>query len=123
MQTELQAEYPQHGFNIIGINQPSNQGQGGEALVAAISTLPMVQDDATANVWPNWGAVWRDIKILDRQNEVFYTYNLTQNSLAPGNGLCSDMSYFDQPSCEGAGFVWTENYDHLKQKFIDAATQ
>ncbi len=35
-----------------------------------------------ANAWTNWGAVWRDLYILDRTNHVTAVYNLTTYSLA-----------------------------------------
>lgn len=123
MQTELQSEHPELNIHILGINQPENIGQGGEALVAAISSLPMVQDDSTANIWPSWGGIWRDVYILDRQNEVLHLFNLTQHNLAPGHGFCSNTLYIDQVSCENSGAVWNLNYDYLKQLFIDAASR
>ena len=119
MESELQAS----GYNIsiLGINQPGNEN--GEALIASVSTLPVVQDDSVANVWPSWGATWRDVRILNKENELVYVYNLTQNNLAPGNGFCSDLAYFDQSTCQDAGFVWTSNYDFLKQLFMLASVQ
>ena len=39
-----------------------------------------------ANAWTNWGAVWRDLYILDRTNHVTAVYNLTTYNLSvPAN--------------------------------------
>lgn len=98
MQTELAAEYPNLPIHIIGINQIG--AETGMTDVALMSTLPVVNDDTNENVWTDWGAQWRDVKILNANNEIVTTYNLTTYNLA------------DQA-----------NYDALKQLFIDAATQ
>jgi hypothetical protein len=96
MQAELQIEHPD--IHILGINMIGAEGGMGE--VSLISTLPVVNDDTVVHVWQDWGAVWRDVIILNRANEPIYTYNLTTYNLA-------------DPT----------NYATLKQMFIDAATQ
>ena len=121
MHAELQAEYPSLNIPILGINMMNTEA--GMASVSLISNLPVVQDDANVNVWSDWGAVWRDVMILNRENEVIHTFNLTQHSLAPGNGFCTDGASFTQADCEGLGETWHVNYTYLKQLFIDAATQ
>ena len=98
MQAELNAEYPNIPIHIIGINQIG--AETGMTDVALISTLPVVNDDSNEDIWTDWGAQWRDVHILNAQNEVVSTYNLTTYNL-------SDAA----------------NYDALKQLFIDAATQ
>lgn len=42
----------------------------------------MVQDDATALVWDNWGAEWRDTYVLDQDNVVIEIFNLTDYDLS-----------------------------------------
>lgn len=59
----------------------------------------MVQDDAVANVWTNWGATWRDVYVLDPDNVVHSVYNLTTYNL-------SDPA----------------NYEALYDLFVDAGT-
>lgn len=98
MQAELSAEYPNIPIHIIGINQIG--AEAGMPDVALISTLPVVNDDQTEDVWTDWGAQWRDVHILNPNNEVVSTYNLTTYNL-------SDPT----------------NYATLKQLFVDAATQ
>lgn len=68
-----------HHVNAIGYDS------GLDAL-AAVSDLPILQDDATADVWNQWGAVWRDVYVLDADNEVYAVYNLTTYDLSdPAN--------------------------------------
>lgn len=58
----------------------------GNATLFGVTTLPVVQDDLVANAWTNWGAVWRDLYILDRTNHVTAVYNLTTYNLGdPAN--------------------------------------
>ena len=50
--------------------------------------LPWLQDvdsdgDGRSDVWANsWPFEWRDVVIVDRDNTVIETYNLTNNNLA-----------------------------------------
>ena len=111
MQAELQTEYPQYDIHILAINQIGNGSGTGPTEVSQISTLSMVQDDSVVDIWNSWhalapspsthsGAPWRDIQILDQQNEIIHTFSLTLNNL-------SDPI----------------NYAALKQLFLDAATE
>jgi hypothetical protein len=121
MHAELQTEYPNLNIPILAINMIGTEP--GVEDVALISNLPIVQDDASLTIWDNWGGIWRDVKILNAQNEVIHTFNLTQHNLAPGNGFCTDSVSMTQSSCEGLGETWFGNYEYLKQLFVDAATQ
>ena len=48
--------------------------------------MPFLQDDSTARVWVNWGARWRDVIIVDPDNHVVETYNLSDHDLGdPAN--------------------------------------
>lgn len=47
-----------------------------------ISTLPALQDDTTANVWTNWGVTYRDVYVVDENNEVSAVFNLTTYDLS-----------------------------------------
>ena len=109
MQAELEIEYPQYDIQILAVNQTGNSG--GEALVASLGDLPVVQDNSTVSIWDTWhamtpnpstnaGAPWRDIHILNPDSEIISTYNLTVYNLQN-----------------------TQNYDTLKQMFVDAASQ
>ena len=41
----------------------------------------MLQDDNWSLAWDNWGATWRDVMVLDGENEIVGIMNLTGNSL------------------------------------------
>ena len=109
MQAELEVEYPQYDIQILAVNQIGNSS--GASLVGGSGDLPMVQNNTTDDIWNTWhalapnpsthsGAPYRDVHILNTQNEIVYTYSLTLNNLSN-----------------------SQNYDTLKQMFVDAATQ
>ena len=109
MQDELETEYPQYDIQILAINQIGNGS--GAALVGSLGDLPMVEDNSSDDIWNTWhamapnpsthsGAPWRDVHILNSQNEIVYTYSLTLNNLSN-----------------------PQNFATLKQMFVDAATQ
>lgn len=96
MQQELLAERPELQISIIAVNEMGYDA--GNSLVPDISSLPMVQNDSIAQVWSNWGAVWRDVIVLDQENRPVATFNLTTYNLAT-----------------------TENYDLVKAELIRIA--
>ena len=96
MQTELEQNHPQLDIKLFGINMIGTGA--GTASFTTSHTLPMVQDDYTLEIWSDWGAQWRDVYVLNENNELVLIYNLTQYSLADIN-----------------------NYNTLKQHLIDAA--
>ena len=97
MQDELESAYPNLDIDLFAINM-SGAGSGISYFTAS-QHLPVVQDDSILQIWSIWGGVWRDVFILDQNNVLVHTYNLTQYSL-------SDSA----------------NYDTLMQLFIDTAT-
>jgi hypothetical protein len=44
--------------------------------------LPWLQDTKQANVWAAWSVNWRDVVILDDQNNVVAVYNLSSHDLS-----------------------------------------
>ena len=105
MQNELEAEYPQYDIQILAVNQI---GYGSyTSLVASLGDIPMIQDNTTDNIWNTWHALtpnpsaqpYRDVHILNADNEIVDTYNLTTYNLGSA-----------------------QNYATLKQMFVDAAT-
>lgn len=96
MQADLDADYPNLPIQILSVN-----GIGYSSGIASLTnahTLPMVEDTNSDLIWTQWGAVWRDVMILDGNNELVDTFNLTSLTLND-----------------------TGNYDALKQLFIDTA--
>lgn len=84
MQDELAAEHPEIALTIHNVNQ-EGLDSGLPDLYAA-TDLPVLQDDATAQVWTNWGATWRDVFVVDGDNETVAVFNLTTYDLSdPAN--------------------------------------
>ena len=109
MQAELEVEYPQYDIQILAVNQIGNAS--GASLVASQGDLPLVQNNSVDDIWNTWhamapfpsthsGAPYRDVHILNGQNEIVETYSLTLNNLSN-----------------------PQNFATLKQMFVDAASQ
>lgn len=80
MEDELDAEHSGLGLDIVTVNETGLES-GNDDLIA-VSTLPLVQDDAETDVWGAWGAEWRDVYVLDRENRVVAVFNLTSHDLS-----------------------------------------
>ena len=97
MQTELEADYPGLDIQILGVN-----GIGLEVANPVITggrDLPWLQDVAGVDVWSSWSVGYRDVIILDGDNQVVAVFNLSTSSLAI-----------------------PANFAALKQLFVDTAT-
>lgn len=105
MQDELRSEYPDKPFQIVGVNEFGHES--GNTLMASEGDAPILQDvDANSNgasdVWrDDWDVTYRDVKIVNQQNELVGTVNLTPP--------------------EGFNLAEQENYDALKQVLVDVA--
>lgn len=80
MQDELAADHPELPISLLHVNQIGHDS--GLAELYAVTDLPVVQDDDAALVWPIWSADWRDVYVLDGDNEVYAVYNLTTYDLS-----------------------------------------
>lgn len=80
MQTEIDALDPETEVQILGVNGAGNES--GNASITSGRTLPWLQDTPDVNVWGLWEVDYRDVVILDTDNQVFDVYNLTQHDLA-----------------------------------------
>ncbi|MBZ0268621.1 hypothetical protein K8I85_10735 [bacterium] len=78
MQGELDTEgLPVH---ILGVNAAGLESHN--AAMCAGRDLPWLQDLAdSANVWTSWNVVYRDVVILDRENQRIRAFNLTTHDL------------------------------------------
>jgi hypothetical protein len=79
MQDELEAEHPDLEIHLVSINEAGREA--GNELMPPLGDLPYLQDDETAGVWSAWEAEWRDVVVLDGDNEVVTVYNLTEHNL------------------------------------------
>jgi hypothetical protein len=84
MQDELAADHPELAISLHHVNE-IGYDSGNETLMSE-TDLPILQDDTTADVWNQWGATWRDVYVLDGDNEIYAIYNLTSHDLSdPAN--------------------------------------
>lgn len=80
MQDELAVEHPEIALAIHNVNEAGLES--GLPDLYAATDLPVLQDDATAQVWTTWGAAWRDVWVVDGDNEPVAVYNLTTYDLS-----------------------------------------
>jgi len=92
MQAEIEANHPSLDVKIFAINMPG-YSSGASSLAPAIY-LPMVQDDSTLDIWNDWGALWRDVYLLNENNELVMVYNLSQNNLGNSTSYNTLMQHF-----------------------------
>ena len=92
MQAQLENNHPNLDIEIFAINM-AGTGAGASSLSSNIN-LPMVQDSNTLGIWNDWDAGWRDVFILNENNELVMIYNLTQNNLGNTNNYNTLMSHF-----------------------------
>jgi hypothetical protein len=102
MQDDLAANFPSLDIQIIGINERGHEV--GNAGFTAGRDLPWLQDvdgdsNGSSDTWFNWAITFRDVILVDENNEQVGVYNLTNNDLANA-----------------------ANYNTLRQMFVDAAS-
>lgn len=80
MQDELDANRPDLAIDLLIVNE-TGYSSGNETLFT-VTDLPVLQDDTTALVWTNWQATWRDLYIVDANNNVVAIVSLTTYGLS-----------------------------------------
>ena len=98
MQAELSQSHPDLNITLLAINQIN--AESGINNFNEGHNLPMVQDSTSEGIWTSWEGGWRDVYILDSNNELIEIYNLTTYNIQD-----------------------TDNYNTLKEKLISAAQQ
>lgn len=101
MQEDFDRNLPSSNVKILAINEAGEESQN--ATAAALNDLPLLQDvDSNNNnvsqVWAEWDVEWRDVRILDSNQELTDVMNLTTNDIRV-----------------------SENYDRLRGMILDAA--
>lgn len=66
-------------MRLVGINESGLES--GNDTATAGRDLPWLQDVVEVDVWSTWGVGYRDVWILDRQNQLLAVYNLTEHDL------------------------------------------
>ena len=92
MQTEINSTHPNLDIELFAINMIGTGA--GTSYFSTSLNLPMVQDSSSLEIWDDWGALWRDVFILNENNELVLTYNLTQNNLSNSSNYNTLMQYF-----------------------------
>jgi hypothetical protein len=79
MQREFEQEDTILDVRILGVND-RGEADGNDYAVLG-KTIPWLQDTEQAKVWNLWEVTWRDVFVLDADNQVVAIYNLTEHSL------------------------------------------
>ena len=79
MQGELDAMGLPVAVRIHGLNEHGHQG--GNEGACRDKDLPWLQETPEQPVWTTWAVTYRDVIILDGNNEVVGVYNLTEHNL------------------------------------------
>ncbi len=103
MQKDLDANHPELGIRILGVNGAGSYASGNSQATAG-RDIPWLQDvdldlDGQADVWTSWDVTYRDVVILDGENQKLGVFNLTTYDLQN-----------------------SDNYDTLRQSLVAAAT-
>lgn len=86
MQNELLDQTTGSPIQLFAINEAGEAFQAAVPAMAALGTLPILQDTEEAAVWTSLGITYRDVLILDEENRWRGVYNLTTHDLSqPGN--------------------------------------
>lgn len=107
MLSELRSEYPDAPIQILGVNEFGHES--GNSLMSSDRVTPILQDvdannNGSSDVWREvWDVTYRDVKILNQENELVGTVNLTPP--------------------EGYDLGEQANYNALKQIIADVARE
>src|SRR5262245_9040785 len=80
MQGELTSITTNIPIHILGLNAVGHES--GNSDITDGRTLPWLQDTKAQDVWTRWRVTWRDVIVLDGDNNVAGIYNLTDHNLA-----------------------------------------
>lgn len=75
----MQAEIGDPRLRLLAVNEKGlESGVEGMAMRGA---LPILQDVPSEDVWSSWAVTYRDVVVLDAQNQRIAVYNLTEHDL------------------------------------------
>jgi hypothetical protein len=80
MQNELAIEEPGLSIQLLAINESGYDS--GLDTMSGLGDLPLLQDTDEETVWDDWDVTFRDVVILNSDNEQVGVFNLTTHSLA-----------------------------------------
>ena len=79
MQTELTAKRTGSDIAILGVNEQNLEADNAEMCEGR--DIPWLQDTTAVDVWHSWDVTYRDVVILNGENEPVAVYNLTEHDL------------------------------------------
>lgn len=79
MQTEIDAMGLAVEVQILGVNESGYEN--GNVTACEGKDLPWLQETQDQMVWVTWKVNYRDVIIVDEDNEPLATYNLTDHDL------------------------------------------
>jgi hypothetical protein len=83
----MQNELAGTGIKLLGVNQIGEEYANAAACFQ--KDIPWLQDNVDTAAWDKWQVGYRDVYILDANNELIAVYNLTAHDLA-------DASNYDE---------------------------
>ncbi|MCA9726199.1 MAG: hypothetical protein R3E12_02475 [Candidatus Eisenbacteria bacterium] len=84
MQKEIEKFSPGAPIQILGVN--AIEQEPGNASICDGRDIPWLQETTASPIWAPWNVAYRDVVVLDRNNEIALVFNLSHYSLAyPGN--------------------------------------
>lgn len=98
MQQELNAASLPVEVVIVGVNAAGYEA--GNVAVTASRDLPWLQDTPAEQVWASWDVAYRDVIILDENNEVYATFNLSQHDLGDPNEFAALKTLFESAATD-----------------------
>ncbi|MHC4953198.1 MAG: hypothetical protein ACYTGZ_04860 [Planctomycetota bacterium] len=75
----MQKELVGTDINLLGVNQIG--AVAGNGIMCTDRDLPWLQDEFEVQAWDLWQVTYRDVYILDANNDLVGVYNLTKNRL------------------------------------------
>ena len=84
LEAEIAAEARSLDVRIVGVNEIGQES--GNPLIAPLCELPWLQDTEAQRVWERWEPSYRDVIVLDEENERVAVFNVTTYDLGtPAN--------------------------------------
>lgn len=81
MQAEILAANPASKIRIFAVNDAGQEPWNLEAA-GTDRVVPILQDTVAVGAWGLWSPVYRDVVILDGNNEALGVFNLSDRNLA-----------------------------------------
>jgi hypothetical protein len=80
MQQDVDTIATARPIRILGVNEIGQES--GNSVIVQGRTIPWLQDVIGQGVWNNWHVTYRDVIVLDQDNQVVNVYNLSSNDLS-----------------------------------------